>query len=80
MLDGVVPPAAPAGCDSAALQRNLAFGKRQRVQGTPALVFEDGTRKPGALPRAQVEQLLAAATARTGTAAGAGPQAGSGTR
>lgn len=77
MLDGVVPPAAPAGCDSAALQRNLAFGGRHRVQGTPALVFEDGTRKPGALPRAQVEKLLAAATARVADRpAAAGPAPG----
>ncbi|MBI3155988.1 MAG: DsbC family protein [Burkholderiales bacterium] len=79
MLDGVVPPRAAAGCDSAALQRNVAFGQKVRVQGTPALVFEDGTRKPGALPRAQVEQLLAAATARVAdrpAASGAGTASG----
>lgn len=61
MIDGVTPPKAAASCDSAALERNLAMGQKYRVQGTPALVFENGVRKPGALPAAQVEQLLAAA-------------------
>lgn len=73
MLDGVVPPPAPAGCDADALQRNLALAQKHRVKGTPAVVFEDGTRKPGALPAAQVEKLLAAATSARGDApAGAG--------
>ena len=36
-----------------------------RVDGTPAVVFENGVRKPGALPAAQVEQLLVAAAKKS---------------
>jgi thiol:disulfide interchange protein DsbC len=61
MIDNKLPPKAMGSCDTSALDRNTAFGQRYRVQGTPALVFENGVRKPGALPAAQVEQLLAAA-------------------
>lgn len=63
MLDGV-PPAKTAGkCDSQAIDRNLEFGRKHRINGTPAVFFADGTRKPGALPAEQVEKLLAAAAA-----------------
>jgi thiol:disulfide interchange protein DsbC len=65
MIDGVVPAAVDGACDTGAIERTLALGQRMRVQGTPALFFEDGTRKPGALPRAQVEQLLAAAAGKS---------------
>ena len=62
MLDGGAPSSAAAGCDVAALERNLRLGQRYKVQGTPAVVFEDGTRAPGALPAAQIEaRMLAAA-------------------
>lgn len=64
MLEGVAIPAA-APCDASALQRNIALGRKHRITGTPALVFEDGTQKPGALPPAQVEQLLASSKAKS---------------
>jgi thiol:disulfide interchange protein DsbC len=48
-------------CDTAALARNVEFGKVHKITGTPMLVFQDGTRVPGAAPAAQVEKLLAAA-------------------
>jgi len=63
MLQGVLPSKAPAKCDTTALERNTAFGRQHRINGTPAVFFEDGTRKPGALPGAEVEKLLVAATA-----------------
>ena len=63
MLDGASPAKSMGQCDTAALDRNVEFGRKHRVQGTPALFFEDGTRKPGALPAAEVEKLL---TARKG--------------
>lgn len=63
MLDGVAAPKAPAGCSTAAVDRNVAFARTHRINGTPAVFFEDGTRKPGAIPLQQVEQLLTAATA-----------------
>lgn len=65
MVNGTVPPRAMAQCDVAALQRNLAMGKKYRVNGTPALVFEDGKRVPGALPPAQIETQLAASRAKS---------------
>ena len=64
MLDGVVPPKAAAKCDTAAIERNVAFSRANRINGTPAVFFEDGTRKPGALPGPEVERLLVAASAR----------------
>ncbi len=59
MLNGATPPRSMGDCDTGALERNVAFGKKHRVQGTPALVFEDGTRVPGAVSAAEVEKQLA---------------------
>ncbi len=65
MIDGVAPPRQMGtGCDATALDRNLEFARKTRINGTPALFFEDGTRKPGALPGDQVEKLLVAAAAK----------------
>lgn len=61
MLDGSAPARSMGTCDSSALERNLAMAKKYRVTGTPAIVFEDGTRVPGALPAAEVEKRLLAA-------------------
>ena len=65
MIDGVKPPKVSGDCDSSAVERNLALGQKYRVQGTPAIVFENGVRKPGALPAAQVEKLLVEASKRS---------------
>jgi thiol:disulfide interchange protein DsbC len=62
MVDGVAPPKNMGACDTTALERNVAFGKKHRVQGTPAVVFEDGTRIPGAIPLERLEKNLAAAS------------------
>jgi thiol:disulfide interchange protein DsbC len=51
--------AAPAACNTAALDRNVEFGKKHKITGTPTLVFADGNRVPGAIPAAQVEKFLA---------------------
>jgi thiol:disulfide interchange protein DsbC len=61
MVDGKLPPRGGEQCDVSALERNAALGRKHRVSGTPALVFEDGTRVPGALPADQVEKHLVAA-------------------
>jgi len=63
MLDGTAAPPAPDKCDVTALERNLEFGRRHKINGTPAVVFEDGSRKPGAIPADMLEKLLVAATA-----------------
>jgi thiol:disulfide interchange protein DsbC len=49
---GVMP------CDTTALDRNLDFGQRYRVEGTPTLFLADGRRVPGAVDAKQVEKLL----------------------
>lgn len=61
MLAGKQPPAPSAQCDVTALQRNVELGQRHRVQGTPAAVFADGSRAPGAIPAAELEKRIAAA-------------------
>lgn len=51
-------PAALENCDDAALQRNRQFAQRHRIHGTPAILFEDGSRAPGALELADIEERL----------------------
>ncbi len=62
-LDWMVKDASPAAatCDVSALQRNVEFGRKYRITGTPTLIFADGSRVPGAIPAAQVEKFLAEA-------------------
>ena len=49
---------ADASCDTAALQRNMAFGKKHKITGTPTVIFADGTRVPGAISAAEIEKRL----------------------
>jgi thiol:disulfide interchange protein DsbC len=58
MLDGVAPPRAMGKCDDAAIQRNIEYGKKYRINGTPAIVFENGERVPGALPAAELAKRM----------------------
>lgn len=60
MLNDQVPAA--ARCDTAALERNLALGRKHKITGTPTLIFADGARVPGAINAQQVEKYLATAT------------------
>lgn len=60
MVDGQVPPKSMGSCDTGALEANTELGRKHKVQGTPAVVFEDGSRAPGAIPVAQIEARLAA--------------------
>ncbi|SFD84989.1 DsbC family protein [Paracidovorax konjaci] len=48
-----------ASCDTAALQRNLAFGKKHKITGTPTIIFTDGSRVPGAIDAREVEKRMA---------------------
>jgi len=57
MVRDQAPPAAT--CDVAAVARNVEFGRKHRISGTPTLVLADGTRVPGAVTAAQFEKLLA---------------------
>ena len=55
---GLTPPAAIGPCDSSVLDRNLALGARFGLNGTPAIIFEDGSMHNGAMPPAQLENAL----------------------
>lgn len=57
MLEDQTP--ASASCDTAAVQRNVEFGRKAKITGTPTLVFTDGSRVPGAINAQQVEKFLA---------------------
>jgi thiol:disulfide interchange protein DsbC len=50
---------AAAQCNTAAIERNLEFGHKYKITGTPTLVAQDGTRVPGAINSTQIEKLLA---------------------
>ena len=50
-----------ASCDTTALQRNLAFGKKHKITGTPTLILSDGSRVPGAIAAADLEKRLTSA-------------------
>ena len=69
MLDGVTPLRGMGTCDVAALDRNKALADRFRVNGTPAIIFDDGSRFAG---NADLEHLtkrldeVAAAAAKKG--------------
>ena len=65
MVDGVAPPKSMGKCDTTALERNVEFGRKHRVQGTPAVVFEDGTRVPGAISVEMLEKNLTAAAKKS---------------
>jgi thiol:disulfide interchange protein DsbC len=58
MLHEKEPARVMGRCDTGAIERNLAFANKHRITGTPTIVFEDGTRLPGAIPAAQLEQRL----------------------
>lgn len=65
MINGTLPAStAGARCDAAALERNTELGRKHRVQGTPAAVFEDGSRAPGAVSADELEKRLVAAAGK----------------
>ena len=64
MLSGVAPVRNMGQCDTGALVRNMALGKKYKVNGTPSLVFEDGKRVPGVMPIADVEKQFAVVRAK----------------
>lgn len=65
MIEGATPPRAMGACDAAALERNIAFGRKHRMQGTPTVVFEDGRRVPGAIPLAELEKRVSQAAPKS---------------
>lgn len=63
MIEGATPARSmDAKCDLTAIERNLAFSRKYKINGTPAVFFEDGSRAPGAIPAAQIEKQMQAAS------------------
>jgi len=59
MIEGKAPPAAGADCKHP-LDQNLQLGQRLGVNGTPTLIFQDGSRMPGASSADEIEKRLVA--------------------
>lgn len=58
MIDGVTPAKQNDKCDPAVLARNLDLSRKYKIHSTPAVVFEDGTRSPGAMPIERIEERM----------------------
>lgn len=56
MLRAQAPSA--ANCDTAAIDRNIEFGRKHRITGTPTSFSAQGTRIQGAVPLAQLDKQL----------------------
>jgi thiol:disulfide interchange protein DsbC len=65
MLKGEQPPKSAPGCDDGVIDRNLALSRRINVNGTPAIVLEDGNRIPGAVGPVELEKRLQGLTPAT---------------
>ena len=57
-----IPLQGDAKCDTP-IEKNLAFGREKKINGTPTIIFEDGERIPGVMPIAELEKKMAAAKA-----------------
>lgn len=57
MVDGK-EPTGKDDCDTAIIQKNVEFGRKLGINGTPTIFFTNGERIPGAMPLAQIEQRL----------------------
>jgi thiol:disulfide interchange protein DsbC len=58
MVGGKLPAPAAADCKTP-LEQNLALGRELGINGTPTIIFVDGSRGAGAMPVEVVEQRLA---------------------
>jgi thiol:disulfide interchange protein DsbC len=58
MQNGIMPPVGK--CDTP-IAKVMALGRKLKVNGTPALIFSDGTINPGFMPAAELEKALTAA-------------------
>jgi len=59
--DWMVENKAPEGkddCDTSAIVKNMEFGRKLKINGTPTMFFTDGERVPGAMPIDRIEQKL----------------------
>ena len=45
-------------CESSAMLRNLEYGKKHKIIGSPTILLSDGSRVPGAIEAKELEKLL----------------------
>jgi len=62
MTNGQVPQ--NKGDCATPIARNIELAGQWHINGTPALIFEDGRMVPGAIPKEQIEKFLSEAAAR----------------
>lgn len=58
MLQGTLPAKPSSPKCKYPIARAMEWGKKMRVNGTPALVFSNGVLVPGALPAAEIDKAL----------------------
>lgn len=58
MVNGKPAPDAPASCMTNPHEKIMALGARLHISGTPAIFFTDGTRIPGYVDAADLEEKL----------------------
>ncbi len=56
MVGGKLPAAAPANCTATPNEQVLALGGKLHITGTPTIFYVDGSRTPGFLERAGLEE------------------------
>ena len=54
MIKGIKPD--EAKCAETPIGRNVSFGKQNKLNGTPTIIFEDGTKVPGVMSVPQIEE------------------------
>jgi thiol:disulfide interchange protein DsbC len=60
LLEGKTPPKAQP-CDTSALQKVAKLAEKLRINGTPAIVFVDGSINPGLMPADEIDKQLSSA-------------------
>lgn len=53
-----VAPKVDKKCDTSALDRNLAFARKYKINGTPTMFLENGRRLPGFLPADKIMEAM----------------------
>jgi thiol:disulfide interchange protein DsbC len=62
MLNQKAPESAK--CDTSSVDRNVAFGKKQSITGTPTIVFPDGERVGGLIDADEINKRLSRTVAK----------------
>ncbi len=63
MIEGKAPPRNMGACETP-MARNLALSRKHKINSTPSVIFEDGTRVPGAVGVEEFEKQLVASSAK----------------